>query len=188
MFYKRLIAISYGHFAIDILNSSVAIILTSVSAEFGLTVSQIGFGAMVYTFARISAVLDMNVDDYFQVGRKMMFRLLEKGGRQHEMPAHHTLIEYMDAYRQRLDATEGALFRTVNRQRNGFTENRLNRKEACAMVKRRCKAAGLGNRFSNHTTQFHIPCGTRRGVGQAAHEFYRESFINELAHAAGNRE
>jgi len=40
-------------------------------------------------------------------------------------------------------------------------------------------------RFSNHTTQFHIPSGTRRGVGQAAHEFYRESFINELAHAAG---
>lgn len=40
-------------------------------------------------------------------------------------------------------------------------------------------------RFSNHTTEFHIPCGTRRGVGQAAHEFYRESFIDELAHAAG---
>ncbi|HVS25365.1 MAG TPA: molybdopterin cofactor-binding domain-containing protein, partial [Gammaproteobacteria bacterium] len=40
-------------------------------------------------------------------------------------------------------------------------------------------------RFSNHTTDFHVPVGTRRGVGQAAHEFYRESFLNELAHAAG---
>ena len=40
-------------------------------------------------------------------------------------------------------------------------------------------------RFSNHTTNFHVPVGTRRGVGQAAHEFYRESFIDELAHAAG---
>jgi len=30
-----------------------------------------------------------------------------------------------------------------------------------------------------------VPVGTRRGVGQAAHEFYRESFMNELAHAAG---
>jgi len=39
-------------------------------------------------------------------------------------------------------------------------------------------------RFSNHTTSFHVPVGTRRGVGQAAHEFYRESFIDELAHAA----
>ena len=51
MFYKRLMAISYGHFAIDILNSSIAIVLTSVSSDFGLSVSQIGFGAMVYTFA-----------------------------------------------------------------------------------------------------------------------------------------
>ena len=51
MYFKRLISISYGHFAIDILNASVAIILTSVSSDFGLTVSQIGFGAMVYTFA-----------------------------------------------------------------------------------------------------------------------------------------
>jgi isoquinoline 1-oxidoreductase beta subunit len=40
-------------------------------------------------------------------------------------------------------------------------------------------------RFSNHTTSFHVPVGTRRGVGQAAHEFYRESFMNELARAAG---
>jgi isoquinoline 1-oxidoreductase subunit beta len=40
-------------------------------------------------------------------------------------------------------------------------------------------------RFSNHTTTFHVPVGTRRGIGQAAHEFYRESFMNELAHAAG---
>jgi isoquinoline 1-oxidoreductase beta subunit len=40
-------------------------------------------------------------------------------------------------------------------------------------------------RYSSHTTSFHVPVGTRRGVGQAAHEFYRESFIDELAHAAG---
>jgi len=40
-------------------------------------------------------------------------------------------------------------------------------------------------RFSNHTTDFHVPVGTRRGVGQAAHEYYRESFMNELARAAG---
>ena len=40
-------------------------------------------------------------------------------------------------------------------------------------------------RYSNHTTTFHVPVGTRRGIGQAAHEFYRESFIDELARAAG---
>src|SRR5690606_22518250 len=40
-------------------------------------------------------------------------------------------------------------------------------------------------RFSVHQTEFHVPVGTRRGVGQAANEFYRESFIDELARAAG---
>ncbi len=40
-------------------------------------------------------------------------------------------------------------------------------------------------RFSTHSEAFHIPVGTRRGVGQPAHDFYRESFIDELARAAG---
>jgi isoquinoline 1-oxidoreductase beta subunit len=40
-------------------------------------------------------------------------------------------------------------------------------------------------RYSNHTTKFHVPVGTRRGIGQAAHEFYRETFIDELARVAG---
>lgn len=48
---KRLSAASYGHFAIDLLNSSIAMILTAVSGTFSLTVGQIGMAAMIYTFA-----------------------------------------------------------------------------------------------------------------------------------------
>jgi isoquinoline 1-oxidoreductase beta subunit len=40
-------------------------------------------------------------------------------------------------------------------------------------------------RFSTHSAAFHIPVGTRRGVGAPAMTFYRESFIDELARAAG---
>ena len=40
-------------------------------------------------------------------------------------------------------------------------------------------------RFSTHSGRFHIPVGTRRGVGAPAQHFYRESFMDELAHAAG---
>jgi isoquinoline 1-oxidoreductase beta subunit len=40
-------------------------------------------------------------------------------------------------------------------------------------------------RFSIHSARFHIPVGTRRGVGAPAQHFYRESFMDELAHAAG---
>src|SRR5262245_59054893 len=39
-------------------------------------------------------------------------------------------------------------------------------------------------RFSTHSETFHIPVGTRRGVGQPAHDFYRESFIDEIGRAS----
>lgn len=108
-------------------------------------------GVMVYTFGRVSAVLGLDIDDYYQVGRTMRIRLQEKGGKHHEMPAHHTAVEYLDAYLAELIEADGPLFRTINRQRTGYTTNRLDRREALAMVKRRTKAAGLGDRFSNHT-------------------------------------
>jgi isoquinoline 1-oxidoreductase subunit beta len=40
-------------------------------------------------------------------------------------------------------------------------------------------------RFSMHSASLHIPVGTRRGVGAPAQHFYRESFMDELARAAG---
>lgn len=108
-------------------------------------------GTMVYTFGRISAVLALDVGDYYQVGRGMRLRLKEKGGRDHEMPVHHTLIDYLDAYLAVRGDAEGPLFLTINRRRTGYTDHRLHRREALAMVKRRCRAAGLGEKFSNHT-------------------------------------
>ncbi len=48
---KRLGAVAFGHFSIDVLNSSIAVILTVLSGKFDLSVSQIGLAAMIYTFA-----------------------------------------------------------------------------------------------------------------------------------------
>ena len=55
-------------------------------------------GVMVYTFARINAVLEMKVKDYFIQGRRGWVRLHEKGGKEHEVPCHHTLERFLDAY------------------------------------------------------------------------------------------
>jgi integrase/recombinase XerD len=49
---------------------------------------------MAYTFARVSAATAMKVEDYFVQGRRSWVRLYEKGGKQHEVPAHHNLDEY----------------------------------------------------------------------------------------------
>jgi site-specific recombinase XerC len=55
-------------------------------------------GVMVYSFAHVSAVIGMRVEDYYPNGKRWWFRLHEKGGKFHEVPAHHTAEEYMDAY------------------------------------------------------------------------------------------
>jgi site-specific recombinase XerD len=53
---------------------------------------------MVYTFARASAAVGMNVEDYYQQGKRWWVRLHEKGGKHHELPVHHKAEEYLDAY------------------------------------------------------------------------------------------
>jgi len=57
-------------------------------------------GVMVYSFARVGAVVGMNVENYFAKGKRWWFRLHEKGGKYHEVPAHHKAEEYLDAYLQ----------------------------------------------------------------------------------------
>ena len=52
---------------------------------------------LLFSFARVSAAPRMRVEDY-PVGRRWSLRLPEKGGRHHEMPAHHTLQDDLDAY------------------------------------------------------------------------------------------
>src|SRR5271166_3724258 len=55
-------------------------------------------GIMIYTFARVGAVLRMNVDDYFSQGRRGWVRLHEKGGKEHEAPCIPKLEAYLDEY------------------------------------------------------------------------------------------
>jgi site-specific recombinase XerD len=58
---------------------------------------------MTFAFARIGAVVAMRVEDYYPKGKRWWVRLHEKGGKRHEMPAHHTLEAYLDSYGCRPD-------------------------------------------------------------------------------------
>ena len=82
--------------------------------------------AMVYSFARVGAMLAMKVEDYYPQGRRAWLRLHEKGGKQHEMPAHHNLEAYIDAYVKAagIEADKkGPLFRTAKGEdRNALRE------------------------------------------------------------------
>ncbi|MGO9921972.1 MAG: hypothetical protein ACLQIB_45660 [Isosphaeraceae bacterium] len=52
---------------------------------------------MVFSFARIGAALAMKVEDYYTEGHRAWVRLHEKGGKRHEVPAHHNAEDYLDA-------------------------------------------------------------------------------------------
>jgi integrase len=102
--------------------------------------------AMVYTFARVGAMVAMTVEDYYAQGKRSWLRLHEKGGKQHEMPAHHTLEEYLDAY---IDAAgiagdrKGPLFRTAPRTSAALTRNPMRTADVWRMILRRLKQTGI---------------------------------------------
>jgi integrase/recombinase XerD len=110
-------------------------------------------GVMVYTFARVSAMVHMRVEDYLQKGKRWWIRLHEKGGKRHEVPAHHNAEAYLDAY---LDAAgireerKSQLFRSVDNRRK-LTANSMTRTDVLRMVKRRALEVGLPSSTCCHT-------------------------------------
>jgi integrase len=110
--------------------------------------------SMFFSFARISAVLGMKVEDYFTKGKRSWLRLHEKGGKYHEVPVHHNADEFLHEY---LEAAgiggdkKSPLFRTTVGKTRLLTTHALQRSEAWAMIKRRAKDVGINTEACNHT-------------------------------------
>lgn len=140
-------------------------------------------GAMVFSFARVGAVVGMKVEDYYQNGKRWWIRLHEKGGKFHEVPAHHNLEVYLDAYIEAAGIAhdrKGPLFRTALGKTLVLTENSVSRTDVFRMVKRRAKDAGISDRICCHTfratgiTTYLENGGTLEGAQAiAAHESAR---------------
>jgi len=109
---------------------------------------------MTYTFARVGAALALKVEDYFVQGRRVWFRLHEKGGKHHEVPAPHNLDEYIEAYIKVAGLhgdPKGLLFRTVAGKIGRLTALPLSQADAYRMIRRRTKGAGIQTKIGNHT-------------------------------------
>ena len=109
---------------------------------------------MTFAFARIGAVVGMKVEDYYPQGKRWWVRLHEKGGKRHEMPAHHNLEAYLDAYINAAGIREEArspLFRSAAGRSGELTDKPMNRIDAYRMVQRRTDDAGLRIRIGCHT-------------------------------------
>jgi integrase len=109
---------------------------------------------MVYSFARVSAALGMRVEDYDLEGRRAWFRLHEKGGKRHHVPAHHNADAYLHAY---IEATgiagdkKSPLFLSAAGKTQKLTNRPMDPNDALQMIKRPAKAVGLSEAVGNHT-------------------------------------
>jgi integrase len=109
---------------------------------------------MVFSFARVGAVVGMGVEDYYQNGERCWFRLHEKGGKSHKVPAHHNAKAYLDAYVEASGISQDKktpLFRAAAGRTNVLSATSMSRTDALRMIKRRAKAAGLSDRVCCHT-------------------------------------
>ena len=108
--------------------------------------------AMFYSFARVSAVLKLKVDDYYHNGARRRLRLHEKGGKEHDMPVHHLLERILDEYIVVAGLQSGQpLFQSVNSAGTEVTGRALNRYNAWAAIRKRAKAAGFLTPVGCHT-------------------------------------
>ena len=109
---------------------------------------------MVFSFARIGAALAMKIEDVYTQNRRLWVRLREKGGKQHAMPCHHLLEEYLHAYLVQTGIEgdkKGPLFRTIQRGTGHLSTTALPQANAHAMVRRRALAAGIKTLIGNHS-------------------------------------
>jgi site-specific recombinase XerD len=140
-------------------------------------------GLMIYTFARVGALVAMNVEDYYPQGKRWWVRLHEKGGKLHEVPAHHKLEEYLDAY---LDTAgcrsqkRSPLFRVAMGKTRQLSVRRMTRRDVFEMVRRRAKDAAIETAIGCHTfratgiTNYLVNGGTLEKAQQLAnHESAR---------------
>jgi site-specific recombinase XerD len=140
-------------------------------------------GLMVYTFARVGAAMTMNVEDWYFQTRRWWVRLHEKGGKRHEMPAHHNLELYVAAYIEAAgigSERDTPLFRTAKGKTKQLTDRRLSQPEVYLMIRRRAAGAGIQTLIGCHTFRAtgitaYLKNGGKLEVAQqmAAHESAR---------------
>src|SRR5260370_33727390 len=103
-------------------------------------------GVMTYAFARIGAVVAMRVEDYYPEGKRWWLRLHEKGGKRHEMPAHHKLEAFIDDYVAAAglrDDGKSPLFRTALGRTGRLRAAAMHRMDAYRMIHRSTAEAGF---------------------------------------------
>jgi len=100
----------------------------------------------------------LRVEDVYIQGRRTWLRLHEKGGKRHEMPAHHVLDQYLDEYRKASGAAldpKGHLFRTIRGRTGVLTDEPMAQADAYR-ARREDSCENLPQRFYAHRKYWNL--------------------------------
>lgn len=111
---------------------------------------------MLFSFARVTAVTNMTLADYYTQGKRSFFRMTDKGSKYHQVPAHHKAVDWLDEYIEAAGIegeTDKPLFRSMIRKGKLYQlkDTGLSSRSSLKMVKRRALRAGLPSDICNHT-------------------------------------
>ena len=109
---------------------------------------------MTYSFARVGAVVRLAVEDYYPQNKRWWLRLHEKNGKLNQMPCHHKLEAYLDAYIAAAGVAsdrKGPLFRAALGRTKQLSGSPMSRSDVWAMIRRRAADAGIKTAIGCHT-------------------------------------
>jgi integrase len=92
--------------------------------------------------------------DYFANGKRWWVRLHEKGGKRHEMPAHHKLEAFLDEYIRAAgfgDEAKSPLFRSARGRTGELNGEPMHRIDAYRMIQRRTAELAMKVKIGCHT-------------------------------------
>src|ERR1700758_1216755 len=112
------------------------------------------FCVLLYSWCRVSALINLSVGDYYERGGVRWLRFEEKRGKEHEVPVHSKAKEALDLWLERSDLASkpsAPLFPSFGKNRETLNWRRLDRRSVLKQVEKRAKASGILKRVCCHS-------------------------------------
>jgi len=112
------------------------------------------FCVLLYSWCRVSALINLTVADYYERGGTRWLRFQEKRGKEHEVPVHSKAKEAVDLWLERsyLAPNQSArLFPSCGKNRETLNWRRLDRRSVLKLVEKRAKSSGILKRVCCHS-------------------------------------
>jgi integrase/recombinase XerD len=112
------------------------------------------FTTMIYTWARVSAIVALKVEDYYVRQKVRWLRLSEKAGSIHEVPVHAEARHAIDEWLSRSGLGENPLapmFPALSRNRKDIVLRHMTRDNIWKLVQTRARTAGVKKLVGCHS-------------------------------------